>query len=604
MAYDRHANYWNGLPERDQATILGYLATYIDAFAFLYQKTQRHKYEEWARKLLLAFQSKSNDGRPCIQITGPNNKLGNYRTAFIPRPLHCGGPVQGVRAHAESQSGLMKQTAIWRSATKYFGFSTSARTTDRLSGEPSFVDAAIRAYLFTGKEAYLRMAVRVGEDILKREQPHAQMASTLADRLNALRRLYEVTADPHWLEGAERFGNYALATFVHSSGLIRGTAVVDRPDYYDAIQGPGTLALALYKLGELKVPGDGLRPVKETGDTDPPVITDLKFPKLADNRQRVPVSMRISDTSGVKRATLYYTYGNEIAHSGLGPGGFVGGQYTFHIDPPGLAFQGEAFFAVEALDASPNVNRAITPWNHLLMASYERQEPRKGSLRFAELGLDLEDVTSERSVQGRLTRVLPEGTSAPSAGWVSTGHYACFEAAALHARQIEMTFAPEDSWRLIGSTLALAYWSGTEWQRVPSKLDLESNTVRGDFHEALCWTLVGEDRVLWRAPGRQGVPPWWTSTGMESMRWPRPSGSPGSCSLPRDRFSKIFRSLLHIILCRTLRRPWLPAWAKVSNRCSCSEPRLAMSTPTTGLLSCSGALKLEASFLAAWPWDS
>jgi hypothetical protein len=60
MAYDRHANYWNGLPERDMATIVGYAGYFTIAFEFLGRKTGDPKYDEWSRKLVLSFQAKSD----------------------------------------------------------------------------------------------------------------------------------------------------------------------------------------------------------------------------------------------------------------------------------------------------------------------------------------------------------------------------------------------------------------------------------------------------------------------------------------------------------------------------------------------------------------
>ena len=67
-----------------------------------------------------------------------------------------------------------------------------------------------------------------------------------------------------------------------------------------------------------------------------------------------------------------------------------------------------------------------------------------------------------------------------------------------------MSYTPEATERLIEPTLTLAYWTGREWHRTPSKLDRERRTVSGAYHPARDWTVVGEDRVLSRVPGRQG----------------------------------------------------------------------------------------------------
>jgi len=114
----------------------------------------------------------------------------------------------------------------------------------------AFIDSALRIWRATGERRYLDLAVQIGEPIPATAPPPTQMASVEADRINALVALYRATSDKRWLEAARQTGDHALRAFVHPSGLIRGTAVVDRPDYYDAIQGPGALALSLYRLGE------------------------------------------------------------------------------------------------------------------------------------------------------------------------------------------------------------------------------------------------------------------------------------------------------------------------------------------------------------------
>ena len=71
-------------------------------------------------------------------------------------------------------------------------------------------------------------------------------------------------------------------------------------------------------------------------------------------------------------------------------------------------------------------------------------------------------------------------------------------AESFQASGISLAYTPEETWRLIESTLSLAYWDGSEWRRVPSKVDTDTGTVSAAFHPARCWTAIGEDRVLWR----------------------------------------------------------------------------------------------------------
>jgi outer membrane protein assembly factor BamB len=500
MAYDRHANFWNGLPERDQATIMGYAGIYIDAAAFLYEKTQDAKYMEWARKLLLAFQSKSN-----AEGLYPDNWTDRQK-----REEAYTFPTRPELATALYKAFESTHDPRWRDdANRYleacdqsfrFGKATGD---DRVFGPVRFSEAGLLGYQLTGKQTYLDMAMRAGEEQLHREQPRAQMASTLADSINALRHLYEISGEQRWLDGARKLGDFALRTFVHTSGLIRGTAVVDRPDYYDTIQGSGALALALYRLGGVKESATPVVPIHVQGEVTPPEIADLKFPPLASNDQAIPVSVRISDPAGIQHAALQYAYGNEVGFEDSKPD-VDGNQYTFHINPPGMAFLGEVLFAIEAVDASPNANRATTQWQKLRLASFAQATVTKRTLHFPELGVELSEAEAAGSVGARVTAGPPEGVTAPSQGWVSTGRYLCFDRENLKAGAITLGYTPEETERLIEPTLTLAYWTGTEWRRIPSKLDRDARTVSAAFHASRCWTLVGEDRVLWRAPGRQG----------------------------------------------------------------------------------------------------
>ena len=499
MAYDRHANYWNGLPERDQATILGYAGVYIDSFAFLSEKTHDPKYNEWARQLLLAFESKSNaDG------LYPDNWTDRQK-----REEAYSFPIRPELATAMYVAFQRTQDARWlNDANRYLdacdrSFQAGKATGDDAATAPmSFAQAAMLAYQFTGQPEYLNMANRYGAELLKRQQPHVQMASSLAESINTLRELYEVTGEQQWLDGARQLGDFSLRTFVRPSGLIVGTATVDRPDYYDTIQGSGALALALYKLGTVPESAQPVHPRRREGNMTAPVFSDLHYAALASNQQQVPVSVRISDASGIERVALRYTYGNEIGFEDASPE-IQGDLYTFHVRPPGIAFLGDVLFAIEAVDKSPNANEAMTQWHQFRMATFEDQKIADGTLRFIDLGATFTGATGAGTMHAQMTQVLPDGTNAPSHGQVSTGRYVCFDSGAFQASGVSLAYTPEETWRLIESTLSLAYWDGSGWRRVPSKVDTDTGTIAAAYHPARCWTAIGEDRVLWRAPGRQ-----------------------------------------------------------------------------------------------------
>ena len=375
---------------------------------------------------------------------------------------------------------------------------------DVIGAPRDFMEAALKAYHWTGDEHYLAMARQVGAAWEKTPQPKAQMASVLAERINAFASLFQATGEKRWLLAAQDSGNYALRAFVHSSGLIRGTAIVDRPDYYDNIQGPGTLALALYNLGNLHEGIAPIKPIEKQGDVQAPQISDWKFPEEASNAEAVPVSVRMSDPSGIKHSILNYTYGNEVGFQDANPE-IKGDSYTFHLAPPGINFIGEVSFAVEAVDGSSNQNRTISRWRRLRLASEAMAGNTHGQWLFPTLGLELHGAPTDVAVRARVTRWLPAGTSVPDKGWVSAGRYIIFDQP-VHADRLSISYAPEETWRLIESTLALAFWNGHAWVRVPSELNTAQHMVSARFPTARYWTLLGEDRVLWRAAGRETGP--------------------------------------------------------------------------------------------------
>jgi outer membrane protein assembly factor BamB len=500
MAFDRHANFWNGLPERDQATIIGYFGTYSEAFAYLYEKTADAKYLEWARKLLMAFQSKSNaEG---LYSDNWTDRQQREQPEIFPTRPNLAASMYHVFERTHDRRWLDDGNRYLEACDRSFR-SRHAAGDDRVYGPVRMVDAALLGYKVSGNPAYLDMANHAGAELLQREQPHAQMASTLADSMDALRRLYEATHERRWLEGARKLGDYALRTFVHPSGLIRGTAIVDRPDYYDSIQGPGALALSLYRLGIVDEDAAPVVPKPPQGDQAPPAISDLEYSHLASNQTDIPVHARISDASGIGRATLQYAYGTEIGFEDSHPE-VAGDRYTFHIQPPGTAFTGEVLFSIEAVDRSPNENRALTPWRRIRLATYDDQRAVNGAVRFLSLGASLTQVSAPAPIRAWVTSVPPEGTAKPTHRLRSTGRYLCFADETLQAGRITLAYGPEETLRLIESTLSLAYWEAGDWHRTPSQLDREGRRVSAAFHKARYWTLLGEDRVLWRAPGRQG----------------------------------------------------------------------------------------------------
>ncbi len=502
MAYDRHANYWNGMPERDQATILGYSGTYAEAFAYLAAGTGDARSGDWARKLRLAIHANTNDAG--IYPDNWTDRMARELPLLYPARPSIAPALYNLYARTNDMRWL-------DDANRYLEGCEHELDAHRLDmadagGWNSLIQAATKGYLLTGNQRYLDLARRTARMWLARPEPKAQMASVPGSAIRTLVALYRATGEREWLDGARRIADHALATFVHPSGLLRGTAVVDRPDYYDAIQGPGVLALALWELGGVDERARPLTPRTWTGDTRPPAITECRFAEVNDNRRTMPVTVRIADASGISRTTLHYTYGTEIGFADEHPE-VRGDTYTFHVAPPGVAFIGDIRFAVEAMDASPNHNRTLTKWRTLKAATREQAVNLPGGgLRFPVIGVAVETpYPPAPGLRATTTRWLPEGVEPPPRGLVSIGRY--FDLPTLPATgRLSVSYAPEETWRLIETTLTLACWDGHAWTRVPGELDRSRHRVTAPLRPGRYWTLLGEDRVLWRAPGRETGP--------------------------------------------------------------------------------------------------
>jgi len=228
MAYDRHANYWNGLPERDQATILLYVAVYVPSLVYLSTQTGDVRYGDWARRLALSFQSKSN-------------AAGLYPDNWTDR-MQRGEPLQypprpGLIS-AFYRAYEMSHDARWLDdGNRYLEACLAAAPNasppkrEDLELWIALARGAAKGAALTGRSDYLVGAQTLCERVVSAGMPQAQMASALAQRMNLFLDLYETTQAKRWLDDARAAGDYALTAFVHPSGLIRGTAIVDRPDY-------------------------------------------------------------------------------------------------------------------------------------------------------------------------------------------------------------------------------------------------------------------------------------------------------------------------------------------------------------------------------------
>jgi len=233
----------------------------------------------------------------------------------------------------------------------------------------------------------------------------------------------------------------------------------------------------------------------------PPILDAWQYPEAASNLDRVPVRVRIQAPSGIGKAILHYTYGNEVGLRDEQPT-VTGDTYEFHIAPPGVAFLGVVRFAVEAFDRGSPPNRALSVWRTIKLSVRDQARERDGVIRLTNAGVEIEGATAGASARAELTPWLPEGISEPKAG---IGKYWRVQGGAAGVR-LAVHYASEAGWRLIENTLSLAYWDGRVWVRAKSQLDTTRRRITAPLAKAEYWTIQGEDRVAWRADGRETGP--------------------------------------------------------------------------------------------------
>ena len=221
---------------------------------------------EWARKLLLAFQSKSN-----AEGLFPDNWTDRQKReeAYL-------FPTRPELATAMYKAFEITQDPRWRDDATVSGsvrpiVPLTARRWETIvcSGGSRSYEAGWQDISSPAGRPISRWQCRRAR-LLDRGQPHAQMASTLAESTSMhFVHLYQVTGEQRWPMEPE-------SSATSPSGLRPCQRAdsrhrrVDRPDYYDAIQGSGALALALYRLGEVKESATPVAPIRPQGEVAPP----------------------------------------------------------------------------------------------------------------------------------------------------------------------------------------------------------------------------------------------------------------------------------------------------------------------------------------------
>jgi len=511
MIYDRHARYWDGLPERDQATIMGYAGIYAKAWAFLWRKSSDERYLDWAKRQFLAFQAKSgSDGLYPDNWTDSDKR--EEPRQFAPRSTLSVAMLDVYALTGDLawlDDGLRYLRACVRAVE---AGKTDGRSQPRYE-DPVFSDGAsggirvtLAALRHTGERCWLDKALELGHRLTEIRRPNPQMASHEAERIEALLELHEATGDAAWLTEAAKEGEFAVEAFVHPSGLIRGTAIIRRRDYYDAIQGSGRLALALYTLGErleahqARKHAEPIRVIKAPPAA--PTIGEPEFLAEAANDVPITIRVRIRHPYGVRSATLHYAVGYHVGER------VQDDCYTFTIPPPGPQFEGKLAFAVEAWGDGPQPTRSITRWYEVEVVSSETVATSEdGEASASRIGVILGGLKPGSPLTVRARAGAPELAEELPRPWKAVTRTFSVEAQRNPGARITLPYAATHADRVVTETLRPARWTGTAWEIPDSAtVDRDRWCATGPYTGPGMWALVGTDRVRWRAGQREACP--------------------------------------------------------------------------------------------------
>jgi len=507
MIYDRHARYRDGLPERDRATIMGYAGVFACAWAFLWKKTGDGTYLDWGRRQLLAFQTKADaDGLYPDNWTDSDMR---EQPRLHPPRMHLALTMLAVYDITGDIAWLDDACRYARACVR----AIEQGQPDGSFGSDAAMSALtlVAAFRDTGDRWWLDQAEGAGQEIANRPTPRTQMASHVADRLQTFLDLYRATADEAWLAEATRVGEYAVSAFVHPSGFIRGTAIVKRRDYYDAIQGPGTLAWQLQMLGEaVERRGAGVMPEAARIVETPPVapsIGEPTRPSASANTVPADVQVEIRHPAGIARAILHYAVGYRVGLVDDHPR--VGGHaYAFTIPAPEGRYEGPVTFAVEAWSAGASPTRSISPWYRFAFVTDEiAQADVEGTAVCPGAGVRLAGLTHHALVGVRAEAGMPSHAADLPAPWQAAPRARCVDARPIPGATITIAFAEGHVDRLVAEELRLARWDGAAWRiSEDSTVDPAARTVTAPYDAPGVWAIAGARRIRWQAAQREACP--------------------------------------------------------------------------------------------------
>ena len=267
-AFDRKAEFYVNEYTHETKPFWHHAPMFVDAFTCAYARTGDPDYWRWSEKLLTSLWSKRDpetDRIPGLWVsdresTGDIQRYDAYvwPMEYIDRAYEtCGEDylLEILNAYLELK-GKRAQVNQAREARVMLQAS-------RLKFHPRFVEIA--------EDCAESVPVDIATPIMAFDAGHTLLLFV---------ELFEMTGEEKWFVRAEEYADRARDLFVHESGLIAGTAGVERPLYYDVSQGPGLLATAFFRLGLLE---QGHRPIDIQVDAgwispEPPRQVTCRFP--------------------------------------------------------------------------------------------------------------------------------------------------------------------------------------------------------------------------------------------------------------------------------------------------------------------------------------
>jgi hypothetical protein len=330
-----------------------------------------------------------------------------------------------------------------------------------------------------------RKAVLVGWDFPASLAPDATQA-TIKARLHNPKQCTSV-----WLE--YRLGN------AHESSRIRGLIENDQVTFAIPLIPPSKSPIAFW--ASVNSPAEwhsDIFRIALTSDSVPPQIGDPVALSLMPNDETGSVVFPVTDSTGLEKVTLHYTYGDRINYSDA-KNKPRPGNIEFRIQND-RNYEGNIYYSVEAVDSSTAHNTSFSDWH--LLQSYSRIRTNV-NLGEKQTQAKIADLTLSLTGEGKFPITLKRTSFAPAETPDSSNSFRkYFHIETDHwnkqVREASMwvEFTTNDLVGIVPHTLHFERWNGN-WTSVSSKADLANGRVTTTEAAPGWWKLSATSRAKW-----------------------------------------------------------------------------------------------------------